>query len=185
MSHLRLSRPAKSPLGPLFWLFIGACIFGWFYFKSAPSGDIARSIAAAGPDGVTAYFSSPEEAVVKINELLAARDWRRLARYYDFSMSSVPTRQVISGAYFTGGLAVPPEGAVDRPFPPGSSFLFSEPTELPMILRIVVAGPSTGAGAGGAPQASFFLQASPDGYRIIPADAAGRLNAEAATASKP
>ena len=178
MSNLRLSPPAKNLFGPLFWLFVGLGVFGWLYIESAPTGEVARNIAAAGPDGVTAYFASPEAAVLKINDLLAARDWMHLARYYDFTHSSVLPADVVSGTYFAGGLAVPPEPAIERPFPPGYRFLYSELTELEGISRVVVVGaPTNRNDPSTAAQASFFLRADPEGFRIIPADAAGRLKA--------
>jgi hypothetical protein len=183
LSNFRLSQPAKG-LGPAFWLFVALCLFGVFYAASRPSGEVARQIAAAGPGGVTAYFSSPQAAVMRINQLLVAHDWVRLAHYYDFTLSSVLPGQATSGEYFIGHLAVPPEGAIERPFPAGYHFVDSQPTELPLIFRIVVAGvPPKSSDPASAPQASFFLRASPDGYRIIPADAAGRLNAAASKRS--
>jgi hypothetical protein len=182
LSNLRLSPPARSLFGPLFWLFVGLCIFGWLCLKSGPTGEAARAIAAAGPDGVTAYFVSPESAVPRINDLLAARAWTQLARYYDFTHSSVRLAEIVSGVYFAGGLAVAPESAIERPFPPGYRFFSSEPTELDGILRVIVVGaPPKREDASTAPQASFFLRADPEGYRIIPADAAGRMKAAAST----
>jgi hypothetical protein len=160
------------------WTLAALCVFGWLYTKSGPTGEIAHEIAAAGPDHVTAYFASPEEAVTKANALIAARDWKHLARYYDFSRSSATRTAILSGSYFNGQLTLPPEGAVERPFPAGYRFLYSEPTELDGILRVVVVGaPPAAANTANAPQASFFVRAEPEGYRIIPADAAGRIKA--------
>jgi hypothetical protein len=159
---------------------VGLCLFSWLYSKSSPHGEIAHELAAAGPDGVTAFFASPEVAVTKSNQMIANKSWSRLARYYDFTYSSVTPSQVTSGTYFDGSLAVPPEQAIDRPFPPGYRYLYSEPTELAGIIRVVVSGaPSNSREPSEGPQASFFLRSEPDGYRIIPADAARRIKAAA------
>ena len=178
MSSFRVSPPPKSVFGAIIWIFAGLCLFAWLYSKSAPHGEIARELAAAGPDGVTAFFASPEAAVTKSNQLIAKKNWTRLARYYDFTYSSVTPSQITTGAYFDGSLAVPPEQAIPRPFPPGYRFLFSEPTELSGITRVVVSGaPPNAADPNQGPQASFFVRSEPNGYRIIPADAAARLKA--------
>lgn len=178
MSSFRLSPPPKSLFGSIIWIFVGLCLFAWLYTKSSPHGEIAHELAAEGPDGVTAFFASPEAAVIKSNEMIEKKRWSRLARYYDFAHSSVTAKQAMSGAYFDGELAVPPETAVERPFPPGYHYLYSEPTELAGIIRVVVSGAPTDArDPGQGPQASFFMRASPDGYRIIPADAASRIKA--------
>ena len=178
MSSFRLSPPPKSVFGAIIWIFVGLCVFGWLYSKSAPHGEIAHELRAAGPDGVTAFFASPEAAVVEANQMMATQSWTRLARYYDFTYSTVTPDQISSGAYFDGRLAVPPEGALKRPFPVGYHYLYTEPTELSGVTRVIVSGaPAREPGKG--PDASFFVRAEPEGYRIIPADAAGRMKAMA------
>ena len=180
MSSFRLSPPPKSLFGTIIWIFVGVCVFAWLYTKSTPHGEITHELSAAGPDGVTAFFASPEAAVIKSSKMIANKSWSRLARYYDFTYSSVTPSQATSGAYFDGSLPVPPEQAIDRPFPPGYHYLYSEPTELPGIVRVVVSGaPANARDPNEGPQASFFLRAEPNGYRIIPADAAARMKAAA------
>ena len=73
------------------------------------------------------YFSSPQEAVTKINELLREENFSELASYYDLSDSSVPLDSLTSGQYFLknskperdipGGF-----GKFSRPFPLGFSY---------------------------------------------------------------
>ena len=180
MSSFRLSPPPKSLFGTIIWIFVGLSLFAWLYSESSPRGEIEHELRAAGPGGVTAFFASPEAAVIKSNEMLAKLSWTRLARYYDFTYSSVTRAQISSGAYFDGSLAVPPEGAINRPFPAGYHYLYAEPTELVGIIRVVVSDPPSGArNPGQAPEAGFFMRAEPEGYRIIPADAAGRMKAMA------
>lgn len=184
MSSFRVTPPPRSLFGTIIWIFAGLCLFAWLYAKSAPHGEIAHELKAAGPDGVTAFFTSPEAAVIKSNQMIAKRSWVQLARYYDFTYSSVTRNQISSGAYFGGGLAVPPEGAMPRPFPQGYHFLYTEPTALAGIVRVVVSGaPQRSRQPADGPQASFFMHAEPQGYRIIPADAAGRLKAMASDAA--
>ena len=180
MSSFRISPPPKSLFGTIIWIFAGLCLFAWLYSKSAPRGEIQHELAAAGPDGVTAFFSSPEAAVAKVNQMIAKKNWTQLGRYYDFSYSSVRAEQVTTGAYFDGSLPVPPEQAIARPFPQGYRYLYSEPTELNGVVRVVVSGaPMNARDPNQGPQASFFMRSEPEGYRIIPADAAGRMKAAA------
>jgi len=152
MSSFRVSPPPKSIFGTIIWIFAGLCLFAWLYSRSAPHGEIARELEAAGPDGVTAFFTSPEAAVMKANQMIAKKNWTHLARYYDFTYSSATPSQITSGAYFDGSLAVPPERAIPRPFPSGYRFLYSEPTELPGIIRVVVTGAPDNAGSPAAPE---------------------------------
>ena len=180
MANYRLAKP-RTLFGWVFWLALGVGIFTWLYFQSGPSPEVARQISAAGPDRVTAFFQSPEASVSRINELIASRNWTRLARYYDFSMSHIPRGDVVSGAYFIGGDPALPEGAMPKPFPSGYRFVYSEPTDLDDIYQVVVEGsPPDPTRPGNAPRMSFFLRAEPDGYRVLPDDAIARLKATAA-----
>jgi hypothetical protein len=173
----RLSHRPRSLFGTLVWLTLGVVLFVWLYSVSGPPSDIARQMAAAGPGGVTTYFASPEAAVHEINAMLGAHEWKKLARYYDLSESDVPEGDLVSGIYFTGSA---PE-AKAHPFPPGYVFVSSEPSGLDLVRRIIVAKSLNGS-ADPSSETSFLMQRSPEGYRIIPEDAAQRLKT---SASKP
>jgi hypothetical protein len=170
LANLRLSQPSQGHLGAIIWLLIGSVLFGVLYATSAPRGAALREMRAAGPDGVTAFFASPEGAVAEINRLLDAHAWTQLARYYDFTESAVPPSQVTTGAYFAGGQPIGPAAPRQRPFPAGWLFLYSESTSSEGIVRITVAPPSVGEAT-----KSFMMRRFPEGYRIIPEDAAVRL----------
>jgi hypothetical protein len=174
VAQLRFSEPTNNLFGPIIWGVIGLVAFGFLYTASAPKGQALHDMRAAGPDGVTAYFRSPETAIIKINRLVAAHDWIHLARYYDFSLSTISPEQLLSGAYFDGTLAAGNEGARPRPFPPGWRLLYAEPTEIEGITRVTVAPPGPQAPAPTVTQ-SFLLKRLPEGYRILPEDAAPRL----------
>lgn len=177
MSNLRLTQPNQGYFGVVIWLVTGAVLFGVLYMMSAPRGAALRELSAAGPDGVTAFFASPEAAVREINVLLETHAWARLGRYYDFTGSTVPEELRKSGAYFAGGLpAAPGEPAPARPFPAGWRFLYAEPAAAEDVVRVVVAPPGIGQPASEATK-SFLMRRFPEGYRIIPEDAAERLPA--------
>ena len=173
MANLRLTQPNQGTFGVVIWLVTGAVLFGVLYMMSAPRGAALRELQAAGPDGVTAFFASPESAVREINALHAEHAWARLARYYDFTGSTVAKEYRISGAYFAGGLpASAGDDASERPFPPGWRFLYAEPSPAEGVVRVVVAPPGEAS-----PEASksFLMRRFPEGYRIVPEDAAERL----------
>jgi hypothetical protein len=181
---LRLSQPSEGHLGAIIWLLIALVLFGVLYASSAPRGAALREMRAAGPDGVTAFFAAPEGAVAEINRLLDAHAWTKLARYYDFTGSAVAAQQVITGAYFAGGQPIAPETPKARPFPAGWRFLYSESTASEDIVRVTVAPPGAARPSNGmaAPPPSvgeatqsFLMRRFPEGYRIIPEDAAERL----------
>ena len=173
---MRLHKPASGVFASFIWPAIGLVLFGFLYLGSLPRGGMLREMHTAGPDGVTAFFLSPEAAVTRINQMLDAHEWTKLARYYDFSQSAVRPDQATSGAYFAGGLAIPPEGPRERPFSPGWQFLYAEPTTTEGLARIVVARPGA-AGPQPSETQSFLMERFPEGYRILPADAAARLPA--------
>lgn len=169
MANLDLRRAGKGLFGPLLWAVIAAALFGFLWTRAGPPPVIAEQMRAAGPDGATAYFRSPEAAVAQINQLLAERNWMRLARYYDFTGSAVTPREITSGSYFLGEVAVPPEPAGPRPFPQGYRFLYAEASELPGIVRVVVTARAVGEAAeAGTDETSFLMARSPEGYRIVP-----------------
>ncbi|MFO1186983.1 MAG: hypothetical protein U1E87_05755 [Alphaproteobacteria bacterium] len=176
MSNLRLTQPNQGTFGIVIWLVTGAVLFGVLYMMSAPRGAALRELSAAGPDGVTAFFASPEAAVRETNELLETHAWERLGRYYDFTGSIVPEAQRKSGAYFAGGLPALDGEAAARPFPVGWRFLYSEPAPAEDVVRVVVAPAGTLAPKPEETK-SFLMRRFPEGYRLIPEDAAERLPA--------
>lgn len=170
MANLRLHKAPSGGLSGLIWLAIGLVLFGFLYLGSMPGRSVLQERARAGPDGVIAFFPTPESAVKRINQMLEQHAWSRLARYYDRSQSKVTNDQLRSGAYFAGNLAVPPEGPRLRPFPPGWRFLYAEPAHTENIVRVVVAPPGEASPEPDETQ-SFYLQRFPEGYRILPPDA--------------
>lgn len=73
------------------------------------------------------YFSSPQEAIPRIAELLRQEDFRTLARYYDLSSSDIPLSEMESGSFFVR--TERPEVAhpagfwrYKHPFPPGFEY---------------------------------------------------------------
>jgi hypothetical protein len=167
---MRLTQPSQGHLGAVIWLLIAIVLFGVLYASSAPRGAALREMRAAGPDGVTAFFATPEGAVTEINRLLTAHAWTQLARYYDFTASALAPGELTTGAYFAGGQPLGPEARKPRPFPAGWRFLYSETTANENVVRVTVAPPNVGEAT-----QSFLMRRFPEGHRIIPDDVAERL----------
>ncbi|MBI3269478.1 MAG: hypothetical protein HYZ53_10695 [Planctomycetes bacterium] len=95
------------------------------------------------------YFASPREAVPAANQMLAASDWRRLARCYDLSVTRTPEDDLVSGRFFATGVATSsgaqPVLSSRQPFPAGSEFLDAQPlgdeASLPCIWMLRTALP--------------------------------------------
>jgi hypothetical protein len=120
------------------------------------------------------YFSSPREAVSRINELLRDQDWKTLSDYYDLSGSSVDRRELESGRFFIR--TERPEKAdpagfwrYRHPFPPGFVFHHEQSTDDPNLI-VVVVGIEINQGGGMRQRAfsEFKIKKSPNGYQILP-----------------
>jgi len=79
------------------------------------------------------YFSSPEEAVQVITELLQKQNFKNLAKYYDLSNSEIKLSELESGIFFIRKKR--PEIAhpagfwrYKHPFAPGFTFSSFQPT---------------------------------------------------------
>ena len=181
MADYRLAKP-RPLFGSLFWIVLGVSVFTWLYFLSRPTPDMQHQMATAGPDGVTSYFESPEASVARINDLLAARDWKQLARYYDLSQSAVAPASLTSGSYFSGNSMTGVVEDTQHPFPPGYHFVYSEQTAADNLCEVGVEAPTTtnAKPPRSSPRANYFLFAEPEGYRLIPEDAAAKLGGGAA-----
>ncbi len=120
------------------------------------------------------YFSSPPEAVNRINELLRNRDWTSLSEYYDLSESGVDRSELQSGRFFFR--TERPEKAdpagfwrYRHPFAPGFAFHHEQATDDPNLI-IVVVGIEIDQGGRMKQRVftEFKMRKSPKGYRILP-----------------
>ncbi len=136
----------------------------------APMKDETRN-----PPSGEAYFTSPEEAVVRITEMLRQEDFGTLAGYYDLSDSNVPLEDLESGAFFirTDRPEVAHPAGFWRyrhPFPPGFTYsgMRSTAREGVFIIRVDT---SIDQGAD-APQqvgySRFHMIKSANGWQILP-----------------
>ncbi len=172
MAELRFQRSAPSVFGGLIWLLIGMVLFALLYLGSMPRGEALRALRTAGPDGVTAFFPSPEAAVIRINRMLDAHEWTKLARYYDFSQSVVTRRPGDVRRLFRRrpSRSRPRDRGRGR-FRPGGIISTRSRPAAEGVVRIVVAAPGVVDPAPEETQ-SFVMERSAEGYRIVPPDAA-------------
>lgn len=120
------------------------------------------------------YFTSPEEAVILVNELLRKEDWTTLSRYYDLSESQIDPSELESGRFFirTEQPEVAHPGGFWRykhPFPPGFLFDRVRATENPDVIIVVVSIEiDQGGGLKQRGLSEFKMRRSVKGYQILP-----------------
>jgi len=116
------------------------------------------------------YFSTPEQAVRRINELLEAQDWRQLAQFYDLEGSSVSRQQLLDGSFFISDA----NDLSDlrnylHPFPPGASFYASRRLEDTDIFEMDVLWTMDAPWAKAQKHlTTLHLKRYPEGYRLLP-----------------
>ncbi len=121
------------------------------------------------------YFSSPEEAVPIITELLKKQDFKTLASYYDLSDSGIKLVDLESGDFFIRKkrpeLAHPAEfWRYKHPFSPGFKYngMSSESRENVYVIRVKII---INQGEGSPSQVgydSFYMIKSAKGWQILP-----------------
>lgn len=121
------------------------------------------------------YFATPQAAIETATPLLQAKNWARLARYYDLSGSAVAREELANGSFFYSdrveGLQHPAGlSRYKHPFAPGFRFLRTEAGPQPGTWK-VIAQIEIDQGAGLPPQrglSAFLLRQSEHGYRFLP-----------------
>ena len=154
----------------LFTILLGACLTG------CATSDTA---AESRPDGGQ-HFSSPADAVERITELLEAKDWPTLARYYDLEGSGVNPARLVSGEFFY--TEQPPASAhpagfwrYKHPFAPGFKYLRDDPVaeETDTIVVTVMVEIDQGGGMIQRGLETFMMKKSRSGWQILPGRADG------------
>lgn len=119
-------------------------------------------------------FTSPEEAVTIVTDLLRREDWPTLARYYDLTGSSLSYDDLASGRLFVRTSR--PESAhpglpwrFRHPFTPGFTFRSARAGGRPDVV-VVVVGIDIDQGGGRVQrgQSEFELGRGANGYRLLP-----------------
>lgn len=123
----------------------------------------------------TYYFSSPSEAVQIITELLELKNFKILAKYYDFSNSEIKLSELESGDFFIRKER--PEIAhpagfwrYKHPFPPGFIFNSVQATAKDAIY-IVEVSISLDQGSDSPKQfglSYFYMVKSDKGWKVLP-----------------
>jgi len=132
------------------------------------SSEIQNHVSSPG------HFSSPEEAVQIITELLKKRDFKTLASYYDLSDSGIKLADLESGDFFIRKkrpeVAHPAElWHYKHPFSPGFKYISmdSGPRENIYTIRVEIIidqGTSSPSQIG---RDSFYMIKSPKGWKIL------------------
>jgi hypothetical protein len=127
------------------------------------------------------YLDDPRAAVTRITQLLEAKDWKTLARYYDLADSGVPRADLESGAIFyteKRPAVAHPAGfwRYRHPFAPGFTYLESRDLQ-PVGLVEVTVSIEIDQGGGSPPQRgmkAFLMRRSAKGYQVLPGEAPTR-----------
>jgi hypothetical protein len=121
------------------------------------------------------YFSSPEQAISLITELLQEGDFKTLALFYDLSGSGIMLAELESGDFFIQREKPPvahPAGfwRYKHPFAPGFTFEYVVPTDEEGIFSVHMAI-TIDQGAGQEPQvgySDFRMVKSAQGWQVLP-----------------
>lgn len=96
---------------------------------ASPEPSVTYSHLAVAPSDGALYFAAPADAPGRVTDLVRAKDWATLTRYYDLSLTPrVDVGAMRSGAFFVDESLPANQGptAMSRykqPFPPGSRFV--------------------------------------------------------------
>jgi hypothetical protein len=134
------------------------------------------SASKAGPAPATeaSYFQSPHESVEKIAAMLRARDWKRLANYYDLTGTSIQREELTSGRFFERTTrppnAVPAvDWRIKQPFSPGFKFDHTADTNDPSVIEVILKVEiEQGGGMTQRGLDSFRMRHSAQGYQLLP-----------------
>ncbi len=120
------------------------------------------------------YFTAPQEAVIRISELLRNREWKTLSEYYDLYGSGVERDTLHKEEFFIRSEPPPnpdPAGLwrYRHPFPAGFVYLSDQATSDANILTVTV---MREIDQGGGPKqrvlSNFKMRRSARGLQILP-----------------
>ena len=121
------------------------------------------------------YFTSPEESVPVITDLLKKQDFKALAAFYDLNSSKIKRAELESGEFFIRKerpeLAHPAEfWQYKHPFAPGFEFNSVQPTEkedvyLVQVMIVIDQGIDSPKQEG---FSDFYMIKSSKGWQILP-----------------
>ena len=120
------------------------------------------------------YFSSPQESIGIITELLTLEDWETLSSYYYLDKDRQELRDsLMSGSYFMA--EEQPEAAhpggfwrYKHPFPPGFKYSYHESLPGDIIRVNLTIEIDQGEGMTQTGQAYFYMKEFPEGFMILP-----------------
>ena len=152
------------------------CLFTslWSVFLSLAIFPCVASVACAAPDSTPLYFASPEKSVTRTTELLRARNWVELTRYYDLAGSGISRSTLEDGTFFLR--TDPPENAhpgglwkFREPFAPGYAFISAEPSKSPGVVDVTVGiAIDEGGGLVQRGRMTYQFRKTIAGYQLLP-----------------
>ena len=122
----------------------------------------------------TAFFTTPKDAVGEITVMLRAKDWPRLARYYDLTGTAIERKGLVSGEFFYRDrrpAAGHPAGfwRYKHPFAPGFTFHHQEQTAVPNVVEVVLTVEiDQGGGMVQRGLSRFRMVRHPRGWQVLP-----------------
>jgi hypothetical protein len=147
-----------------------------FALGSAPAPNHQEGRGTMSNQSDTRYFTSPEDGVEKIRELLNKEDFATLAKYYDLNGSEIARADLVSGAFFINEKrpeVAHPAGFYRHKHPMDPSFGFSSKEKVDdkgvwrimVEIRIMQGGDNDPVQIG----CSFFhMLESKDGWQVLP-----------------
>jgi hypothetical protein len=128
---------------------------------------------ASTSDGVK-YFTSPSAGVEQIKDMLEAKNWAELAKYYDLTDSPIDRADLVSGEFFY--TEERPEVAhpagfwkYKHPFAPAFEFKSARELEDAGVIEVTV-GVEIDQGGGMIQRGlqAFLMRKSDKGYQVLP-----------------
>jgi hypothetical protein len=120
------------------------------------------------------YFTSPQESVERISDLVRNKQWTVLSEYYDLAGSNLDRQKLQSEEFFMRTerpANADPAGfwRYRHPFPPGFAYLTERPSNEPNVFIIVVFREiDQGGGPAQKALAEFQMRKSARGFQILP-----------------
>lgn len=167
----------------LFLMLILAAFAAYWFLRDAPvplaEASSATTIPVIVDENGPLYFPTPESAVTEATQMMRAKSWKQLARYYDLTGTSIPRATLDSGVFFMVKATVQPQPAPmaelgeREPFVPGFQFISAEPGKEPDVMVVHVGMEiDQGGGPKQKVRSQFQLKKHAQGWLLLPQPAA-------------
>ncbi|MBL9131011.1 MAG: hypothetical protein JNG86_07420 [Verrucomicrobiaceae bacterium] len=159
-------------------LIIAAAAAYWFMRDTQPpvhEASLPAPIPVFVDENGPLYFTSPESAVTEVTALMREKAWKKLARYYDLTGTSIPRATLDSGVFFMVKIPDSPQppalaGLGERePFVPGFEFISTEAGKDPGVTVVHIGMEiEQGGGPKQKVRSQFLLKKHEQGWQLLP-----------------